>query len=133
MAEKGISRASVAPRPVISPRPPSNLYMEDRASCKVLYLYCPLYLKKNLDASSTASKTKFILANDLQMMMTTSNRVLITVNGMSKTPAMQRAEAPRERACNGSNGLFSPFRRINLIVSNDVKYIATPGTHLHKD
>ncbi len=65
--------------------------------------------------------------------MTTSNRVLITVNGMSKTPAMQRAEAPRERACNGSNVLFSPFRRINLIVSNDVKYIATPGTHLHKD
>ena len=65
--------------------------------------------------------------------MSTSSRVLITVNGINKTPAIERAEAPSISACKGSIALFSPSRMINFMVSNDVKYIATPGTHLHKD
>lgn len=63
----------------------------------------------------------------------TSNRVLMTVNGINKTPAIQRAEAPKASARSGFKDDEGSCKMTYFIVSNEVKYMATPGTHLHKD
>lgn len=84
-------------------------------------------------AHSMQTKPSKIHASMCWMMKTTSNRVLITVKGINTTPAMHRAEAPAAKACKGSKVFFAFGKMMLFMTSSEVKYKATPGTHLHND